>query len=168
LESDRGAVLTVAAGVEGVIDYRDADVLNPAWWRRVRVVTQALERRTRAAAHDATFRFYLAQVANSGLTEESFGKVQDKATEAFYDLVGAHRPWEGKTYLDRKRDEATENRQAYIDTFGCDPYDPRYKAWEAEQLGRLAAGEFDEGPPAAEAAEAVLMRRLQDRMANGA
>ena len=38
MERDRAAVLTVRSAVSGIIDYREADVLDRRWWRRWRML----------------------------------------------------------------------------------------------------------------------------------
>lgn len=147
-----------------MIDFREARLLDPKWWKRVRVLCDALERRTRAKAVKAGLDYHLALVANGSLTEESFEKVQGTAQERYFDLLGALRPWEGKGYLDRKQAEFRDWRQAYIDEFGVDPLDPAFKAWEAEQLAKLDAGEFDRTGPDN---EAILNARLMERIMKG-
>lgn len=129
----------------------------------MRVLVDWLDRRSRAKGLDAALQFHLALVANSGLTEKSFDAAQEAAKEGYYDLVGAFRPWEGRSYLHRRQSEFKDSRQAYIDAFGVDPLDPAFKAWEAEQIRKLNSGEFAGPVDEAAAAEAELTRRLRER-----
>lgn len=161
MEGDRAAVLSVDAAVEGLIDYSKVRLRDPAWWTRWKILVTALGRKKDEKVYDATFRFGLALVANAGLTPDSFRKVQGDAQENYHDLVGTIRPWEGRSFTDRKRREMKDHRQAYIDAYGVDPASPEYKAWEAQQIARINAGEFD--APETETADQIVARRQRER-----
>jgi hypothetical protein len=158
LERDRGAVLLVEAAAEGLINFREARLLDKTWWRRVRIMTDVLSRRTRAKVADASLRYHLALVANSGLKPGSFEKAQDTAKERFYDLLGCWRPWEGASYAERQAKEFADYRQAYVDAFGCDPYDPAFKTWEAEQIRKLQEEQKEDSDAEAERKLAAAMQ----------
>lgn len=81
------------------------------------------------------YRFHLALVGNSGLTEESFKKSQERGRDAFNDILGLLRPWEGKTAKERQSREVEDLRQAYIAAFG----DYRDPEWQARQDAAIAA-----------------------------
>lgn len=81
------------------------------------------------------FNFHLALVSNSGLTEESFNKQQELAREAFHDIMGLVRPWEGASATARKQKEVEDLKQAYARAWG-DPSDP---VWQEKQAKALAA-----------------------------
>jgi len=150
-----------------VVDFRVARVLDPKWWRYLRVKLETLERRGKEKAVNAAFAYHLALVANSGLTEESFEKCQAAAKERYFDLLGTIRPWEGKSFVERKAAEFKDARQMYIDATGFDPLDPAFKAYEAQQIERLLAGEFDIVDEDAEA-EAAVVDRLRAKIMKGA
>ena len=123
METDRGAVLTVRAAVRGVIDFSKARLLDPHWWRRSSILIKAVGADDDERLLRDIFNFHLALVSNSGLTDESFAKEQSKARDAFYDITGAIRPWEGVSAEARKAKEIKDLRQQYIAVFG-DPSDP--------------------------------------------
>ena len=161
MESDRTAVLFVEASARGLIDFAKGRLRDIAWWKRTYAVLRSLARQLDAQSIDVAYRYQLALVANGSLTPESFAKAQEAAREQYLDLIGCFRPWDGKGFVERKKSELKDGRQAYIDAFGVDPLDPAFKAWEAERIRRLKAGEFDERT---EDSEAVVTKRLQERI----
>jgi hypothetical protein len=162
LESDRDAVNIVEASVRGLVDYREAQLDDPAWWRRLRAIISTMERdRTREAIR-TTYDFRLALVANSGLTEDSWNKLQDLAEESRVDIISTLRPWEGKSYQDRKQKEFKSWRQRYIDSFGVDPADPKFKEWEAN-----AISELQETIDTEETDDQRVVRLLHERIEQG-
>lgn len=135
METDRGAVLAVRAALRGVIDYSKAQLLDAAWWRRCHILLRGMAKEDTLTLQQGVFNFHLALVSNSGLTEESFNKQQELARDAFYDIMGTVRPWEGVSADARKHKEISDLKQAYIQAWG-DPSDP---AWQARQAQALAA-----------------------------
>lgn len=146
-----------------MIDYRKARILDSKWWRHLRVCSEALERQGRATLLSAALQHHLALVSNSGLTEESFEKSQEAAKEGYYNLVGAVRPWEGRSYVERQQQEAKSWRQRYIDSTGADPCDPKFKEWEAQKIAAWqakCAKKRDNDP------EKKVLQRLRDKARN--
>ena len=138
MESDWAAVRLVDAAVAGVADFRQARLLDPRWFQRLTVVLSGLDRKTQLDVMDAKYRFYLAQVASAD-TAETRERAFKVAEAAYYDYLGALRPWSGKTYVDRKKRELRTERQAYIDAYGVDPSDPAFKKWEAAAIAAAVA-----------------------------
>lgn len=153
------------AAALGLIDFKKSRILDSRWWRYLRVILGTLERRGKERSVRAAFDFHLALVANGSLTEKSFEGCQDAAKERYFDLLGTIRPWEGKTYAERKASEFRDARQQYIDQTGFDPLDPAFKAYEAQQIERLLAGEFDDNSD--DGGEAQVIARMHDRIAKG-
>jgi hypothetical protein len=137
LERDRGAVCLVEAHVKGLIDFREANFEDPTWWRRLRAVLAAVNRGRNKEALTALYRFQCALVANSGLTTESFEKVQERALDLRDDIISVLEPWTGQDKEERKTKEFKNHRQRYIDAFGVDPADPEFRQWEAETIAKL-------------------------------
>lgn len=151
----------IQAAVEGVVDFTKARLNDSQWWKRTLTLLRTVERRNSLILHQAAFHHQLALVANSGLTNDSFTAVQERAQELFWDIVGKVKPWEGANYTERKKREFTDARQKYIDNFGVDPMDPQFQAWEAEQIRRLNAGEFD---TKREDPVETVTRRMRERL----
>jgi hypothetical protein len=143
------------------VDYRQAKLQDPSWWRRLGLLFQGMQQRANRTMIDAAYRFQLALVSNSQLTDDSFQKAQTRSVELFHDMIGALRPWEGASYVERKQQEFQDYRQMYIDAFDVDPSDPEFQAWEAQRIAEVNAGEFDVEE---EDEEARVTRKLRERM----
>jgi hypothetical protein len=76
----------------------------------------------------------LALLGNGGITEESFQSAQRGVREAYYDLVGVLRPWEGRTFVERKQKELAGLTAMWAEEFG-DINDPEVR----EEVERTAA-----------------------------
>lgn len=155
-------VLTVDAAVAGVIDYRQARLHDPQWWRYFRVMLQAFERQRDFAIYDARYRHVLSLLGNSGLTEDSFNKQQEQANEAFYDLIGTLQPWSGQSYQERKAKQFGDARKDFMDAFGYDPTSPEFKKFEAEQFDKLITA-----TDATETDEDRIARKILERDTRG-
>jgi hypothetical protein len=134
LVRDRAAVLTVRAAVRGVIDYSQARLLDPDWWRRHYILVKEMEREDDLRLYERVLSQYQALVSNSGLTEESFKKTQDSAHDAFQDILCLLRPWEGATASERKQREVTDLKGAYFRAFNIDPNDPNWQERERQKV----------------------------------
>lgn len=126
-----------------MVDFRRSRILDPAWCRGLRIKLDGLASEGRRRTAEAGYSYYLALVANSGLTEKSFDSVQESARERYYQILGLVRPWEGKDQQERRADEFRDARQSYIDAFGVDPLSPGYQEWEAQRIADVQAGKFD-------------------------
>lgn len=164
MEGDRTASLIVQAAVDGLIDYSKARLRDNAWWRRLRILLKGVQRKNHLVDLTAAYNYELALLSNSRLTDESFQSGQERAKELYYDIVSILRPWEGANYAERKKQEFDDHRQSYIDAFGVDPLDPEFQEWEAQQIDKINAGEFDTDE---ESDEARVTRLLRDRMTTG-
>lgn len=150
MERDRGAFLTIRAATLGVVDFRQARLLELDWWKRLHLLLRGMQVEDNLRLQDASFRFSLALVSNSGLTESSFKASQEDAKSGFYGLLGTLRPWEGKTYEERKAAEYEELRELYIQICG-NPNDPEFQRklaadqarWQAQQAA-LTSVETDD------------------------
>ena len=137
MASDRGAVLTVRAAVRGVIDFSKARLLDPDWWRRCLLLLEAVAQEDELTVQDNIYRYYLALVANAGLTKESFESSQSNANTSFKDLVRLLRPWEAKSHPQAQQEEFEAYRATYEKMFGFDPTD-RKEAERRVELWRQA------------------------------
>jgi hypothetical protein len=123
----------VRAAVRGVIDFHEARLLDPEWWRRCRALLRELVREDDIVIQRSILDFHRALVSNSGLDDDSFKTSQEHAKAAVFDMMGLVRPWEGGTYEDRKRQEYKQLIDSYIEEFG-DPNDPEFQEKEAKAL----------------------------------
>jgi hypothetical protein len=125
-----------------VIDYSQARLLDPVWWRRFYILANSVGTEDDKEVLQNIYRFHLALVSNSGLTEDSFKSAQTNARDTFFDLIGSLRPWEGTNAAERKGKEIEDLRQAYIDAFG-DPNDPVFAKQLEEGVARLLAAQHE-------------------------
>lgn len=139
MERDRVAVLTVRAAVNGIIDYRDADIMDRKWWQRWRILVNEMTSQADKELLEHLYAYHLALVSNSGLSEDSFKSTQDSARENFDDLVGTLRPWVGRTKTDRHQNEYEQFKANWQRLVGWDVSDPKLlKEWQ-ENAKSLAA-----------------------------
>ena len=139
MESDRGAALTIRAASRGLIDFRQARLLDPDWWKYCRLIFQGIVWDDDRVLQDAIYRFHLSLVSNSGLTEESFAEAQKNAQNGFYDVVGLLRPWAGVSAAERQTQEVDTLKKAYEEAFGRSLDDPEFIKQEEEAVARWRA-----------------------------
>jgi hypothetical protein len=175
LENNREAVLTLRSATRGIIDYTEADILNPVWWRRWRLIIRTLIREdNRSILHDK-YQFDLALVSHGQLGSDTFKSVQETAREAFEDLKATARPWNGRaTAEDRRREEKEIFDDEWEYHFGFRPDDiDALEEWESEvaEITNSTFSELDE-KKAKDAAfkekfqsarDNVLLRRLRQQ-----
>ena len=160
MDEDRGAVLTVRAACQNVIDFRQARLLDPAWWRRYRIVLNGIAKEDDLELQRNIFNFHLALVGNSGLTEDSFKSSQERARDTFFDIMGLLRPWEGMSAQARKKREVDSLREEYIKEFG-DPSDPEFQRREQESLEVWRREREEEQQQGQDPEERIYARRVE-------
>lgn len=165
MEGDRVAALTVQAAVEGIIDFRQARVADKRWHQRTRILLGGLERSNRLRLLEARLQRHLAFVANARMTEDSWRSHVDASQELMHDILGCLRPWEGRSYEERKRAEIDEGREAYKEAFGWDPQSEEFKQHEAEIIAKWNDPARRVKP---ETDDEKVTRRLQERSAEKA
>lgn len=180
METDRGAVLTVRAAVRGTIDFSQARLLDPDWWRRCLILLNGVAAEDDIATYQTIYRYHLALVGNSGLSEDSFRDVQDRARDAFNDLMQLYRPWSSKVKASHeiREEEAQQLREAYKQAFGFDVNDTeeeqrRLNLW-LEEIKNQKANELEdtariieEATAQAEEIRAERLRQRRQRLMQG-
>lgn len=131
MERDRAAVLTIRSAVSGIIDYREADVLDRRWWRRWRMLINEMATQSDKELLHQLYLYHLALVSNSGLTEESFKSTQQSARDNFEEFVAKVRPWLGRSREERGKTEGEQMKEDWKQVFGWDLDDKEaYDKWE--------------------------------------
>lgn len=75
----------------------------------------------------AAYDFQLALMGNGSLTEDSFKKTQERARDAFNDLVNTVHPWAAKSSEELKQNSIDNLIEMYKETFGVsDLNDPEF------------------------------------------
>jgi hypothetical protein len=159
LEADRGSVLIIDAAVRGVVDFREARLEDPAWWRRLRTLVDGMVRERDRAIYQAMYDMKLALVANGRLTDESWENARDSASDLKQDIIATYRPWLGRDLQDRQKKEFKTWRQKYIDAFGVDPNDEKFQEWEAATIR-----DMEKVSAETETEEARVTRKLLERL----
>lgn len=144
--------------MRGVIDFHQARLLDPAWWRRCRILLNGMQQEEDLTVARSVFDYHLALVGNAGLTEDSFKGAQERARRAYQDILGVLRPWEGSAE-DRKKQEYQALRDAYVAHFG-DPSDP---VWQEEYQRQMDAW-LKQREEAEANSEPAVMERIMQRI----
>jgi hypothetical protein len=151
LETDRGAVLTVRACREGVIDFSQAQLRDVRWWRRANLLVGSMARDDDLEIVRALLRFHLALLGNTQLTEDSWKSSKKHALDLINEIVGLVQPWGARSSERRMTDEMANLRELYKREIG-DLDDPAFMrdviGAEVERLERLSMEEA--GPETAE------------------
>ena len=173
MEGDRIAVLTVEAALRGIIDFREARLLDHKWWRRTKVLLFALERTMSQPIYASHLQLHLTQLLGDKLaqlfggagpeTKDAREKLIEALNATMQNIVNVNVPWCRKDTAETKKqrkDEFAKYRQMLIDRTGVDPMDPKYKEWEAAQIAKVdaeTAAAREKDPMA------VLSDRIRDR-----
>lgn len=132
MEGDRAAVLTVRSAVRGIIDYREADIVDRRWWRRWRILVNEMTTQSDKELLNQLYLYHLALVSNSGLTEESFKSTQQSARENFNEFAAKIRPWLGRTAEERGKTENEQMKEDWKLVFGWDiDNEEEYDSWKS-------------------------------------
>lgn len=137
MEGDRAAVLTLRSAVKGVIDYSEADLNSPMWWRRWRYLLQAMTEVEHGELLQTAYDFQLALISNSKISPENFTKLQGEAKDTFVDIESTYKPWLGRNKEDRKVRDSEKFKQEWeaIAGFSVDD-EEAMAAWE-EKVNEL-------------------------------
>lgn len=119
--------------MRGVIDYREANILDRRWWRRWRILVTEMASQDNATLRKSLYDYHLALVANSGLTDDSFKQMQTSAREDFEELISSVRPWESSSKDSRNDGIVEEFRRDWKEFAGWDLDDKEALAkWEED------------------------------------
>jgi hypothetical protein len=158
LETDRGAVLTVRAHLAGAIDFRQARLRDPNWWRLVNAVIRAMTADRDAEILRAAYAFQCALVDNGNLTDDSFKTAQARTKETFNDLVNAIQPWAARTTGEVKKTEIAGMVETYKRLIG-DPGDPKFRD---RMLASIEKNRLERERPSPEDEETRVARLLDE------
>lgn len=158
MEADRAAVLTVRAAVLGVIDFRQARLLDRRWWRRSAILLDALDAEAQARARDAALALSLAQVGAGWITADGWKAAQDRALDMTQAQVAAATPWV-KTGGDRVQAAAEDLAERFRRRIG-DMRDPAFRAKMEAEAARMRA---ERVAAARESDDDRVGRRLRER-----
>lgn len=121
------------AAVSGAIDFSKAKFTDPGWWRRLNLVLRELLRQNNRTLIIERIRYHTALMAIPGVSQDTYQRCQEKASDGFDELVDSYRRPFGAR--EEKLDTANKLIELYKEEFG-NPDDPEYAA----QIDAAAAG----------------------------
>lgn len=127
----------VQAAASGVVNFREAKLLDVNWWRRLRLLLAQLEDENHRQCIAAAHQHHLAFCQVPGLLEQNYDAHASKANTALGDLIDAYFPWRTSA----RKAETMKLRDAWAEKFG-DPANPTVKAAiERTAMAMLAQAE---------------------------
>jgi Fe-S oxidoreductase len=84
----------VAAAMDGVLDFRDADPLDKRWWFRLRLALDHVERADIVKRDRLYYDYTLAILSRSDLTDQSNRQFTKDAEKRIARMAVRWRPWE--------------------------------------------------------------------------
>lgn len=151
--------MTLRAAVTGVIDFRDAAITDPSWWRRCNLLLRSLDRMAQLQVLEAAYTYQCNIATAPDIDAEAFKQSQQEARTTFQAIAGLLQPW--KSVEDNKAKKFTELIDDYKDQFG-DPASPEFQARERENYRRFLE---NERAAQGESAEQRVDRLISERNA---
>lgn len=155
--------MTVRSAARGVIDYREADRHSTAWWKKWRLLTDAMKEEDDRELYKRAFDFNLAIVSNSGVSPEDFKKVQETARKFYEDILGNLRPWAGKRAEQREGAAYEKFKQDWAQLHGFSLDDEEAVAnWESQLQNVMdsKSADFEEKAKEAQRVQEEMLQRL--------
>ncbi len=149
--------MTIRAAVRGVIDFRDAQIMDVKWWRRTNILIQEMAREDDLRVSESILRRYCAYVANGWLEDASFKNFQEKAQQTCARLIELAYPW---TAAESTKTDVIEDLTALYNREVGNPSDPEFMARVAEGVRKH---QEEEQRIAAETDEQRVARRLREK-----
>lgn len=153
------------SAVQNVIDYRQFERYNPAWWHRWRILLSALDRQNRAVVHRERLQFRLALISSAHINTDDFTPQQQAAIAACEDIEAAVQPWLAAERAEAEKRESRSFAEAWQQLTGFDITDAQAKAnWEKQLLDGLAAANDARNAAAneEEARKAAFIRKAEE------
>jgi hypothetical protein len=161
LESDRGCALLVDASLRGLIDFKEARLLDKQWWRYIRLMLNGLSRENDRERWQTQYDMDLALLGSERLKGEAWVKVHERVISVRDALLASISPWEDREMRGAKKKEFAGWREKYIAAYGMDPSSEEFKEWEAKQIEELEETRYEE-----ETEDARVSRLLRERDAD--
>lgn len=149
--------MTVRAQLRGVLDCRQARLLDPKWWQRSALLINAMAREDEREILRAAFDFNRSLLGNSQLTEDSFKGAQKRSRDILYDIVSGVQPWAKRTHAEAEAGENAGLAALYRQVCG-DTRDPEFQKKIAHDVELLQ----QRGAQAAQT-DALLQEKIKER-----
>jgi hypothetical protein len=132
------------AATLGIIDFAQFDPWDNWWWKRFRLILDEVGRKNNQEALNAQHQHWLALVAHSRLTEESWDSAKQSAGEALNGLLRGYFPWRAKEIGEAGIKSAREQAVASFHDLCGKPGEARYEQMVAELTSYFAKGKLSQ------------------------
>lgn len=117
----------IRAAASGVVDFSQANAAGEEWWRRTNALLDDLARKEDEDLLSEAYKYHLALMSNSALTDDSFNRAKKIALDTFVEIFNLSHPWEATSTKKMRQEQILKLRDAYKRLFGGDPSDPEFK-----------------------------------------
>ena len=161
MATDRTAVLTIAAAARKVVDFSKARFRDPQWWRRLRILLEAVASEREIELRETEFRLRLALVGKSDLAPEAKAELAAGLKNDIEALTQLYCPWLDAAAKPTEQ-ELDDLSQTFIHEFG----DYRDPAWQAKLAAELAELRATRNAQAAVESDEARIERLEGERAD--
>jgi hypothetical protein len=117
----------VRAALAGAVDFTGVSATDVQWWRRCNIILDELSRLEDGDLLAEAYRYHLALMANSALTDDSFNRAKKSALETFTEIFNLAHPWETTSTRKMRVQQMGRLIEAYEKIFGGRPSDPEFR-----------------------------------------
>ncbi len=117
----------IRAAASGVVDFSEASAAGEEWWRRTNALLDDLARKEDESLLAEAYKYHLALMSNSDLTDDSFNRAKKSALDTFVEIFNLVHPWEVTSTKKMRQEQIVKLRDAYKRLFGGDPSDPEFR-----------------------------------------
>lgn len=129
----------VRAALTKAVDFSQASATDAGWWRRCNILLDEQARVDDEGLLAQAYRYHLALMSNSALTDDSFNRAKKSALESFTEIFNLAHPWETTTPRKMRQEQMAKLADAYARVFGGRPSDPAFRAQlEADVAATMA------------------------------
>lgn len=156
----------IRAALTGAVDFTKASAIDAGWWRRCNIL---LDEQSRIEDEDLlgeAYRFHLALMSNSALTDDSFNRSKKGALETFTEIFNLAHPWETTSTRKLRQEQVSRLIDAYEKIFGGSMKDPAFRARveaDVEESRRRNREERLKGIPSDVANRQVIAKARQQQ-----
>jgi hypothetical protein len=115
---DQVTHMMVRAAATGAVDFSKAELTNPRWTDRLRLILDELTRNNRIEFLRALHQHYTSFMLVPRLTDESYGKIKEGANSTMDLLVEMTYPWDKERAAKTRRDDVKAAVGAWEDHYG--------------------------------------------------
>lgn len=126
--------------VAGLVDFSKARFRDSTWFRQLRWRYESHRRQQSIAVLHLDVLYLSAMVQVPGFSTDTYNNYLKQFDERYHRLRALCAGDSPGSADVRQANELQSAKQEWIDAFGVDPSDEKFKAWEREQVKKLLAG----------------------------